>query len=87
MALCLVSMVTCKQPTKPPLEDPDKDDLPYRDSPPPMDEEPRVKKNVVSLFDDDDEDEEEEEEAASASSQLADKNTLKVKRVFTCLFI
>ncbi|XP_061083806.1 WASH complex subunit 2 isoform X2 [Conger conger] len=65
------------KPTKTPLEDPDKDDFLYRDSPPPMDEEPRAKKNVVSLFDNDDEDEGEEEEAVSVSSQPAAKNTLK----------
>ncbi|KAJ8361516.1 hypothetical protein SKAU_G00180410 [Synaphobranchus kaupii] len=72
------------KPTKSPLEEPDKDDFSYRDSPPPMDEEPRAKKNVVSLFDDnDDEDEEEEEEEeappASASSQPAAKNTSKAQ--------
>ncbi|KAG9341017.1 hypothetical protein JZ751_019770 [Albula glossodonta] len=60
--------------TKSPLDEMDDDDFLYKDSPPPMEDKPKTKKNVVSLFDDDDEDEDEEE---SVSSQPPAKNTQK----------
>ncbi|KAJ8418246.1 hypothetical protein AAFF_G00139550 [Aldrovandia affinis] len=68
--------------TKSPLDDPDEEDLLYSEGPPPMEDEAKTKKNVVSLFEDeDDEEDEEEEEAApaSASSQPEAKTTPKAQ--------
>ncbi|KAJ8248588.1 hypothetical protein GJAV_G00243600 [Gymnothorax javanicus] len=67
------------KPTESPLEDPDDSDFSYKDGPPPLVDEPRAKKNIVSLFDEDDEDEDEEEEAPSTSSQPASESTLKAQ--------
>ncbi|XP_036402331.1 WASH complex subunit 2 isoform X2 [Megalops cyprinoides] len=62
--------------TKSLLDDPDEDDFPYKDSPPPMEQETKPKKNILSLFEDDEED---ETLPTTVSTQPVAKNTLKVQ--------